>query len=377
MGAGKESAAAARTVVSIVGTRPEAIKMAPLVKALAARPGIHQRVVLTGQHADLCPVFGFCDAEAIVRLRVDPRDRGIEALRDAIRAGIGQHLAERPPALVLVQGDTTSALAGALAARDHDIAIGHVEAGLRSFDLGNPFPEEANRVQIDALADLLFAPTEHAAANLAAEPAVTGAVHVTGNTGIDALMAAIPRGMIHRPPASSRTILVTCHRRENQGEILTGICAALRRLVAELPVNVVLPLHTNRHQRAAVAERLAGTPGITLLDAVEHRQMVALQLDSWAILTDSGGLQEEAPALGRPVLVLRKVTERVEAANAELVGTDPDAIVAAVRRLLTDDLRYARMARPSFPFGDGRAAPRIAALIEEWLAASERQAIAV
>lgn len=365
-------------IVSIVGTRPEAIKMAPVVRALAERPSIDQRILLTGQHAGLAGAFDALPASAIDRLDLDLREHSAAELRDTLRDAIGARLASDRPDLVIVQGDTGSALAGALAARDYGVPLAHVEAGLRSFDPTQPWPEEENRIAIDALADLLFAPTEAAAANLAAEPAVTGAVHVTGNSGIDALFHARAAAAPPSPPASARrTILVTCHRRENQGAPLVRICGALKRLVAAFPVQIVFPLHPNRHIRAAVERELSGVPNIDLIPPIGHSEMVRRILGCWLILTDSGGLQEEGPALGRPVLVMRDLTERVEApANVELVGTRQVGIVAAVNRLLMNDVHYARMAQPALPFGDGQAAPRIAELVEGWLSGLARRALA-
>jgi UDP-N-acetylglucosamine 2-epimerase (non-hydrolysing) len=272
---------------------------------------------------------------------------------------------------VLVQGDTSSALAGALAAKDCGIALGHVEAGLRSGDFLQPWPEEDHRVRIDALADLLFAPSETAASNLRAEPKVKGAIHVTGNSGIDALLHTRSLCPVPPRPDGRRTILVTCHRRENQGAELMNVAQALKRIVRRLPVEIIFPLHTNPHLRRSVRQLLAREPNIALVEPVGHEQMVRLMDRAWLILTDSGGLQEEGPALGKPVLVLRNTTERHEALesdNIELVGTEPSRIFAAVSMLMHDADRYARMSRPSFPFGDGHAAPRIAAIIEEFLA---------
>lgn len=219
------------------------------------------------------------------------------------------------------------------------------------------------------MAALLFAPTEQAARNLAAEPAVNGKVFVTGNTGIDALFHARAIRVGARPSACDRKmLLVTCHRRENRGEALAQICDALERMAASLPVEIMLPLHPNVNVRREIERRLGRRRNITLLEPVGHVEMVELIEHSWLILTDSGGLQEEGAAVGRPMLVLRDVTERPEAkANIAVVGTSPDRIVAAVASLLTDEVRYARMATPSLAFGDGRAAPRIANAIEGYL----------
>jgi UDP-N-acetylglucosamine 2-epimerase (non-hydrolysing) len=359
-------------IVSIVGTRPEAIKMAPVVRALAGCCGIDQQLVLTGQHRGLACFFRDLGAHCVCELPFDPKGRSAVKLREALHRVLCGHFQRTPADLVLVHGDTVSALAGALAARDCGLAIGHVEAGLRSFDIEHPWPEEGNRMVIDALSDLLFAPTELSAVNLRADWRVAGEIHVTGNTGIDALFHA--RGRCRPAPAGDagrRTILVTCHRKENQGAAFEAIAGALKRLVRELPVEIVLPLHTNPHLRRAVTAQLGDEPHVRLVEALEHEEMVALMEASWILLTDSGGLQEEGPALGKPVLVLREVTERPEAMAGDgvaLVGTDPARIFAAVAELLDDPDKLARMSVPSLPFGDGHAAPRIVAATEKWLA---------
>lgn len=355
-------------IVSIVGTRPEAIKMAPVIRAIAERPGLRQSVVLTGQHEGLREALAPLPA-ATFELACSPRNRTAPKLREVLHRHLCGHFQRNPADLVLVQGDTASAMAGALAARDCGIAIGHVEAGLRSGDIQHPWPEEGNRIAIDALSDLLFAPTGHAAANLGRDWRVTGEVHVTGNTGIDALLAVRDR-LPPPPPRARQTILVTCHRRENQGAALAAIAGALKRIARALDLEIVFPLHVNRHVRAQAERLLGGTRGIRLVEPAGHDQMVMLMLEACLILTDSGGLQEEGPALGRPVLVMRDTTERpeaVESGNVVLVGSDPDRIFEAVAGLVADPARRALMSRPAFPFGDGHAAPRIAAAAEAWL----------
>jgi UDP-N-acetylglucosamine 2-epimerase (non-hydrolysing) len=359
-------------IVSVVGTRPEAIKMAPVVRALGRLPGVDQQIFLTGQHGGLEGYFDLPEG-SLRQLRFKPRDRDVERLRAALRALLCGHFQRRSVDLVLVHGDTTSAAAGALAARDCDIPIAHVEAGLRSFDLDQPWPEEGHRVAIDALAELLFAPTEAAAANLRDEARVRGSILVTGNSGIDALLWTRARLAPQATGAGEdgrRLILATCHRRENQGEPARAVCEAIVRMAAELPVRVAAPLHFNPAARGSLEQRLAGVENVELLEPQGYEAMVRLMDSSWLILTDSGGLQEEAPALGKPVLVLRNVTERPEAlatGNLELVGTDPERIFDAVAGLLADPERYARMARPAFPFGDGHASERIAEAIGAWL----------
>lgn len=344
--------------------------MAPVVRALGEHAAVNQLVLLTGQHPDLEQSFDFLPPAAVESLAVNTAEQTAGEIREEIHHALCRHPAVRDADLVLVQGDTSSALAGALAARDCGVPLAHIEAGLRSFDLQQPWPEEGNRVDIDAIADLLFAPSEDAARNLDAEPAVTGAIHVTGNSGIDAVLHA--HALVPAPAATigRKILLVTCHRRENRGRPLRQIAAALKRLARELPLEIVLPLHPNRHVRATIEHLLGSEPHIRLIEPLDHQQMVAMIDRSWLILTDSGGLQEEGPALGKPVLVLRNVTERSEAIasqNVELVGTDPDRIFAAVSKLLADEAEYARMAAPAFPFGDGRAAPRIARIVDEYL----------
>ena len=380
-GAGDGGARARRRwrVASVIGTRPEAIKMGPVLRELGRRSNLEQRVILTGQHSGLAAMLEPAGALEMVELRCGREQRSVPRLRERLHRLLARHFAHDPADLVLVHGDTASAFAGALAAWSFGIPIGHVEAGLRSFDLKQPWPEEGNRVAIDALSTLLFAPTPAAARNLAAEARVKGRILVTGNSGIDALLAARDRvraeGVPLRPERL-RTIVVTCHRKENQGSAIQPVCAALKRLVRRHPVRIVLPLHPNPEVSGPIAAALAGTRRIALIAPPDHEGMVALMDRCWLILSDSGGLQEEGPALGKPVLVLRDVTERAEALateNVELVGTATQSIVDAVSRLIADPARYRRMARPCLAFGDGRAAPRIAAAIDAWLAASARR----
>jgi UDP-N-acetylglucosamine 2-epimerase (non-hydrolysing) len=358
-----------RYVVSVVGTRPEAIKMAPVVRALTQCSWCRQRVLLTGQHAGLAGHFSFVPRDDIEELRFNPAWLSAGEIREAIRDRLCGWLAQRRPDMVLVHGDTSSAAAGAFAACDCGLPVAHIEAGLRSGDRQQPWPEEDHRIAIDALADLLFAPTAAAAANLRAERA-PGEVHITGNSGIDALFYVRDcLGGSIAPDGPRKTLLVTCHRRENRGVKLRQVTQALKRLVATLPVDILFALHSNPQVRAPIEHLLAGDHRITLLDPLGYEEMVALMLRSWLILTDSGGLQEEGAALGRPVLVLRDSTERIEGPdNIALVGTQSARIVAAVRRLATHPRAYARMARPSLAFGDGHASERIAVILEDWLA---------
>jgi UDP-N-acetylglucosamine 2-epimerase (non-hydrolysing) len=273
------------------------------------------------------------------------------------------------PDWVLVQGDTTTVMAAAICAHNNRVRVGHVEAGLRSFDRANPFPEETNRVVTDHISDLHFAPTPRARDNLLREGIPESCIHVTGNTGIDALLQvaahpwAPPEGdPLWKLEPQKQLILVTAHRRENFGAPLRAICAALGTLASRSDVQIVYPVHMNPEVWGPVHRALDGVPSVLLTPPADYRRLVYLMKKSTLILTDSGGIQEEAPSLGVPVLVLREVTERPEAVEvgaARLVGTDPHRILAETRRLLDDDQAREAMARPANPFGDGRAAQRI------------------
>ena len=275
-----------------------------------------------------------------------------------------------PPALLVVQGDTSSALGGAMAAFSAGVPIAHVEAGLRTFDPAMPWPEEQNRIAIDRLATLLFAPTATSAANLLAER-VNGAVIITGNTGIDALFAVLDRLGPAEPRRSSERLqlLVTCHRRENWGRPMRAVAAALIDLARLVPVDIKVVLHPNPAVAGAMRKALLPCPAIVLLAPLGHAGMIAEMRRADVLLSDSGGVQEEAPALGVPLLVLREKTERPEgiaSGNMLLVGTNRDRIIASVIRL-TDPAIRAAMSRPSLPFGDGQSGPRIAAAVMEWV----------
>ena len=358
-----------RTVLCVVGTRPEAVKMAPIILRLREEPGLRVRVVATGQHRELL-------AQAL-------GDFGLSADRDLDLMQPGQTLAEitaraltalsrafedEKPDFVLAQGDTTTVLAAALASHYHRVPFGHVEAGLRTGQPYRPFPEEKNRVLASHLAELHFAPTPRARQNLLREGIDDAAIHVTGNTGIDALgmVAAEP---IEPPKAfgAHRMLLVTAHRRENFGPPLAEICEALRTLVSDDPsLCVVFPVHPNPAVRSAVDASLRGRPRVHLIDPVGYREFVGLMRASFVILTDSGGVQEEGPSLGKPVLVLRDETERPEAVAAgsvRLVGPHRDAIVAAVRSLVDDPGLYRAAATVANPYGDGWATERIARVL--------------
>jgi UDP-N-acetylglucosamine 2-epimerase (non-hydrolysing) len=325
--------------------------------------GLSPSLIFTGQHAQLDPAdhgLGRYPAERLDCRGQDDPNAHVGLVTNAV----ARVLAKAAPDLVVVQGDTSSALGGALAAQIAGIPCAHVEAGLRSHDRRRPWPEEEFRVAIDSVAELLFAPTQLSAANLRRDR-VSGRIHVTGNSGIDAVLAV--RRRLGPPAASDRHgLLVTCHRRENWGEGIDGVAASLRTIAAEGIARISVILHPNPALSARVSELLGGHKAIALVPPCNHSATVAAMLRSTLVLSDSGGMQEEAAALGVPLLVLREKTERPEAVacgSVELVGTGPERIVDAVRRRLDGGTAAA----PARVFGDGRAGERIAAIIDEWL----------
>jgi UDP-N-acetylglucosamine 2-epimerase (non-hydrolysing) len=337
-----------------------------VARALAAQ-GIRPTLILTGQH-DLEPADFELGSYSATQLNCRGTEDPHAHVKDVV-AAILANLWERPD-LIIVQGDTSSALGGALAALSAQVPVAHVEAGLRSHDPLMPWPEEEYRTAIDARADLLFAPTALAARNLRRE-GVGGAIFVTGNTGIDAVLKTAaelpPPGLCDR---GLPRLLVTCHRRENWGDGLRSVAAALRRLAESGAVRIEVMLHPNPHVSGTMEALLGGHRSITLLEPCSHAELAARMRDCDLMLSDSGGVQEEAPALGVPLLLLRDKTERPEAlwtGNLRLVGTDSERIYDAVRSLLADPVALAAMARPCLPYGDGRAGYRIATLIEQWL----------
>ena len=371
-------------VLCVIGTRPEAVKMAPLVRALEADARFDARLCVTAQHREMLDpmlaLFGLradCDL-AVMQAGQDLADvtaRVLLGLRDVLRAD--------RPALVLVHGDTTTCLAAGLAAFYEQIPVGHVEAGLRSGDLAAPFPEELNRVAVDALARFCFAPTETARANLLAQGIAPERIHVTGNTVIDALLAMRAQVRRERPAAleqalgaerrarveawPGRVVLVTCHRRESFGAGLERVLGALAGLArAHEDWLFLYPVHLNPAVRNLAYQRLAGLANALLFEPVDYAAFVWLMARADLIVSDSGGVQEEGPALGKPVVCLRERTERPEAVAAggvRLVGTDGARIVAALEEILGDAAVYARMAGAPNPYGDGRAAERIVAAL--------------
>lgn len=372
------NAAAPQKLLVIFGTRPEAIKLFPVVAALRADPRFAPVVCVSGQHRQMLDqVLHIARLVPDHDLDLMREGQSLDELTAALLTGLGRVMDHERPARVIVQGDTATAMAGALAAYYRQIPVDHVEAGLRSGDNHHPWPEEVNRKIIAAIASLHFAPTEANRAALLAENVPAARVHVTGNTVIDALhwvrqriaaepgLAAGLDGLAARF-ASKRILAVTCHRRENLDGGIEGIAQALRALALRQDVAVIVPLHLNPQVRGVMRRALGGLANVALIEPLDHPHFVRLLSMSDLILTDSGGVQEEAPALGKPVLVLRETTERPEgiaAGTARLVGTDSARIVSEAAQLLDDPAAHASMARAHNPYGDGQAARRIVDLI--------------
>ena len=357
-------------ILSVIGTRPEAIKMAPVIQELEKHgTDIASSVCTTAQHRELSDqVLDFFGIRPDHDLDVMTDNQSPSDVTAAVLAALGPVLGKEKPDWVLVQGDTVTVMAAALSAYFHRAAVGHVEAGLRSFDKSRPFPEEMMRTIAGVVADLHFAPTETARGNLIRGGVDPSTISVTGNTVIDALLRTVAGGTrgdgaVPSISEGERMILVTAHRRENFGQPLANICEALLTIVRTYPdVHVVFPVHPNPRVGRPVAALLGGVERVSLVRPMDYRGFVAAMQRSHLILTDSGGVQEEAPSLGKPVLVLRDVTERPEAVAAgaaKIVGTAKGDIVGHVAELLDDPAAYDRMARSVNPYGDGRASARI------------------
>ena len=356
-------------VLSVFGTRPEAIKIAPIVRILKETPGVDSRVCVTAQHRQML--------DQVVELFEIKPDYDLNLMRDnqslaQISASIFTHLdpvmKDFQPDWVLVVGDTTTVAITSLLAYYRRIKVGHVEAGLRTHNRWHPFPEEINRRIASVIADLHFAPTEWSKANLLREGISEEAIRVTGNPVIDALNFVAQQeqpqeiSVLLQKLGTKRLILVTAHRRENFGQPFEQICQALKELASRADVEIVYPVHLNPNVQEPVNRILRGTPHVTLLPPLDYLPMVHLMKHAELVLTDSGGLQEEAPSLGIPVLVLRETTERpegVEAGTVKLVGTETGPIVREANRLLDDPSAHAKMAKAANPYGDGHAAERI------------------
>ncbi|TPV96611.1 MAG: UDP-N-acetylglucosamine 2-epimerase (non-hydrolyzing) [Myxococcales bacterium FL481] len=379
-------------VAVFMGTRPEAIKMAPVVRALADHAQLEPVVVSTGQHREmLAQVVDLFDLQVDHELEVMTPGQTLASLSARLITRIDAFLDQNAPDLALVQGDTTTVLMAALACFYRGIPVGHVEAGLRTGDIRSPFPEEANRRLVTPLAELHFAPTMWSARQLLAEGVPKDRVQVTGNTVIDALSLERTRQQDPNIAASVDAeleqylgagwrgrsyVLVTGHRRENFGERFEAICTALCALSDRFPeCDFVYPVHLNPRVKEPVERRLGGAHNIKLLPPLSYRPFVGLMSHARLVLTDSGGVQEEAPGLGKPVLVMRDTTERPEgvaAGTVRLVGADTQAIVHGVSELLRDETAYRRMAEAVNPYGDGQAAPRVAAAVASFLAQREQ-----
>ena len=362
-------------VMSVFGTRPEAIKMAPLVRALQASESIESIVCLTGQHREMLDsVMDIFHLKSDYDLNIMEKRQTLSTITTKTLLGMEQVLEEAKPDLVLVHGDTSTTFAGALAAFYHQVKVGHVEAGLRTWDKYSPFPEEMNRTLVGDIADLHFSPTRANAENLRRE-AIMGEIFITGNTAIDAMQYTV-RGdytfttelLNHLDFVHRRVIAITCHRRENYGKPMQDIMHAILEVVERHPdVEVVYPVHLSPVVRECAFPILGGHDRIHLIDPIDVEEMHNLIARCAFVMTDSGGLQEEAPALGKPVLVMRRETERPEAVaagTAKLAGVEKDVIVSMANELLDSPEAYAKMAKAVNPYGDGHACARITQAIE-------------
>jgi UDP-N-acetylglucosamine 2-epimerase (non-hydrolysing) len=370
-------------IMLVFGTRPEAIKMAPLAALLANDPRFDCRICVTGQHREMLDqVLRLFDLEVAHDLRIMRPGQDLSDITSAVLLGMRDVFSAFTPDIILVHGDTATTFSASLAAYYHQVPIGHVEAGLRTHNLYSPWPEEANRKLTAGLATLHFAPTRSAAANLLREGVDAATILVTGNTVIDALQQIVERVRENvdlttfiekelpglRP--NCRMVLVTGHRRESFGGGFERICHALATVAARFPdIDIVFPVHLNPSVQEPVNRLLAGIPNVHLTEPQDYLPFVYLMDRACIVLTDSGGVQEEAPSLGKPVLVMRETTERpeaVEAGTVKLVGTDVTAIVAGIANLLNDEVEYSRMSFAHNPYGDGAAGERIVKGLIAW-----------
>ena len=355
-------------VMSIFGTRPEAIKMAPVVKAMAHDERFAPITVVTGQHREMLDqVLKIFKIKPDYDLNIMQKDQTLSSITSKVLLGMDKILQEDRPDLILVHGDTTTTFSAGLSAFYHQIPVGHVEAGLRTWNKYSPFPEELNRQMTDVLTDLYFAPTTTSRDNLLRENHPENQIFVTGNTAIDALKDTVSENyhneILEEISEDHRIILVTMHRRENQGEPMQRVFKAIRQVVDETPdVEVIFPVHLNPKVQQMAEAELGNDPRIKLVAPLDVLDFHNIAARSYLIMTDSGGVQEEAPSLGKPVLVLRDTTERPEgvaAGTLKLVGTDPQAVKEQMNALLNDPAKYAEMAQAQNPYGDGHAAARI------------------
>lgn len=355
-------------VMSVFGTRPEAIKMAPLVKELEKREEIESIVCVTAQHREMLDqVLETFDIKPDYDLNIMKSGQTLSDITTRALLGLQDVIQKENPNIILVHGDTTTTFAGALAAFYNQVDIGHVEAGLRTYDKYSPYPEEMNRQMVDCMTDMFFAPTNLSKENLLKQNIDESKIYVTGNTVIDAMSTTISDEYTHPElewiKPNERMILLTAHRRENLGEPMRHIFKGIRRLVDEFDdIKVVYPIHKNPKVREVANEIFEGCDRVKLIEPLEVFDFHNFQNKSYIILTDSGGIQEEAPSLGKPVLVLRDTTERpegIDAGTLKLVGTDEDAIYEEAKKLLSDEKEYEKMSKASNPYGDGHASERI------------------
>jgi UDP-N-acetylglucosamine 2-epimerase (non-hydrolysing) len=364
-----------KKILCVVGTRPEAIKMAPVILALKNEPWANVRVLATAQHRHMLDqVNEFFGIDPDIDLNIMRPNQALTTLTARLLLELDDVLQAEKPDAVLVQGDTTTVMSVALACFYHRIPIGHVEAGLRTWDMQNPFPEEANRVIAGKLSRWHFAPTEFSRQNLLKEGVLDTEIIVTGNTVIDALLMTAARNLELKVPVdpNKRLVLVTSHRRENFGEPFRNICRALSTLAERNPdIQILYPVHPNPNVKDVAHEMLGTCENIRLCEPLDYAPFVAAMKRAYLIISDSGGVQEEAPALGKPVLVLRDETERPEAVElgvVKLVGPNYDRIVNEAQRLLDNEAAYREMARGISPYGDGRGAERIVNMLREHFA---------
>ncbi len=362
-----------KTVMLVFGTRPEAIKMCPLVNELKTRKNIKTVVCVTGQHRQMLDqVLKAFDVKPDYDLSIMKEKQTLFDITTNILNGIGEVLDEVKPDVVLVHGDTSTTFVTALSCFYKQIAVGHVEAGLRTYNIASPYPEEFNRQAVSIIAKYNFAPTEMSKENLLREGKSADTIYVTGNTAIDALKTTVRDDYTHPEldwAKDSRLIMVTAHRRENLGEPMHNMFRAIRRVLDEhKDVKVIYPIHMNPAVRQAAAEELGGCDRVHIIEPLDVLDFHNFLAESYMILTDSGGIQEEAPSLGKPVLVMRDTTERPEgiaAGTLKLVGTDEEVIYDNFKKLLVNEEEYNKMSRASNPYGDGFACRRISDILEE------------
>lgn len=371
-------------ILTIFGTRPEAIKLFPVVQALSERNNLETLTCVTAQHREMLDqVLDIADIQPDFDLDLMKANQKLDDLTARLLTGIGKILDETKPGRVVVQGDTATAMCGALAAYYRQIPVSHVEAGLRSYNIYHPWPEEVNRKIIGTIADQHFAPTQTSADALKKENISPEQIYITGNTVIDALLTTVDKfndpsrldaklAGLYEKFSDRKIIGVTSHRRENLGDGLTNIAKALRIIAERKDVALIFPVHLNPKVRAIMQDALGDLDNVAMIEPLDYPNFVSLLNHCHFMMTDSGGVQEEAPALGKPVLVMRDTTERpegVEAGTAKLVGTDKDVILAEATRLLDDETHYLAMARAHNPFGDGTASKQIADIIDKSLSA--------